>query len=240
MIELYGSYSGVRLNIRRHFDTLLDYVWKTPQLIASLTIAEQRKLDAYFPLSEALKDNRVADLRLLRLESERFKLFEAFPLYQARSNLLVAAAAFEHFLFDIAIQMETVVGPKLSDFKGNGYSRILKFMKSRGLHAHTIPLYEQVDALVTVRNCLIHVDGRLRFSRESEKIRQIISKSLYLDPSRRIGVTKDENGWLDIEVIEGDQIRINNSFAFRSCAHFRDFLLRLAQLALNLDVESPN
>jgi hypothetical protein len=62
---------------------------------------------------------------------------------------------------------------------------MVQFLKSQGMNPTANPFYEQADAAVTLRNCLLHADGRLVFSRDASKIRHIVAKRIFIDKERR-------------------------------------------------------
>ena len=234
MMEFVDSYSGIRLNIHNQFNSLLDYIFKTPQFIDGQVAIERRKLDSYFPAQSGPNpDEHVTYLRNLRSEIEGARLFNDFPRFMAASNLFLAAAIFERFLYEICKKVESAE-LQLSDQRGNGIGRYFGFLCKVGLLPDKTSFYQQIDSAIAFRNALLHADGRMEICRNSSKIERIVRSHLYIEPSRRLnGPHTDENGHPEVGLSGYPvQLKIDNFYVYRATAYFRDYLLDFTNQAM--------
>jgi hypothetical protein len=225
-VQVIDTLEGRRLHIHQEFNALSDFIWKTPRLLEDERRREDDKLFAYFP-DEGDHDTRQrnADLRKLRAYLEGVKLAVHFPEYMAKSNLFMAASAFEFHLLGICEDVQVGTGQKIEATKGQGISRFLRYLRTAGLDPAKIDLYEQVDAILALRNALLHAFGDLKLSREAGKIVSIVRALKYIEPARRKGGgVIDERGRPEAEIVN-DQLQISNHFAFRASAYFSHFLM---------------
>ncbi len=226
---------ALRFRLNDEFSVLLDYIWKTPRFIASEIVSERRKLDEYFPAQiDPDLDQQFSILRGMRASAEGAKLFGGFPRYLAASNLFLSTSIFEKFLFEFCELAETSE-LTIASHRGNGVSRYLKFLINAGQAVQSNSYFEQIDAAITFRNALLHADGRLEVSRDKEKIERIVRDLRYLQKDRREGgCPLDENGNPEVRIsIEPKTLRIDNYYAYRSAAYFRNFLLELTGLGFD-------
>jgi hypothetical protein len=229
-VDRVDTYAGTRLKILKEFEALRDYIWKTPRLIDAERKLERDKLSCYFPDSpNPEEDARNKGLRTIRALLEGYNLAIRFPTYMASSNLFIAESVFEHFLFILSRELESVVQTRLTDQRGNGVSRLFAFLSAAAIPPSSLALYPEIDAIMTLRNALLHANGRLELSRERSKIESIVDRKLFIEPScREEGGLDDERGRPEACIPQGtNQLRINNYFAYRAAVYFERYLLDL-------------
>jgi hypothetical protein len=217
------------------FDDILDYIWKTPRLIESEYESELDKLDDYFPDDGTDKNKRARALRW-RLESR--KLDNAFPLIMAKSNLFSSASLYEAYMLWLCRHIDKNTGEALQSIKGNGIARLFTYLRQVGVDVRDCADYEQVDAAICIRNCLLHANGQLSWSRERSKLNHIINKKTFLrdgirDTPHIIG--GEEIFYVKVASQEiGDAITIDNMYAHISAAYMRDHFISVCKLSLNI------
>lgn len=229
-MEVADTFSGRRLEVLNNFSSLADFIWKTPRLIDDERERERKKLHLYFPdEGDDERRSRNAELRKLRAYLEGKKLVFEFPEFMAHSNLFMAASAFERHLLGFAKDVEQISGRPLKEVKGQGVSKLFRYLGENGYDPSKIAFYEQVDAFLTIRNALLHASGDLELCREAPKIKQIVQHSIFIERSRRAkGGLPDECGRPEAVII-ADRLLINNNLAFRAAAYFKQFLLELGR-----------
>lgn len=228
-----GICSETCADIHAQFSALSDYIWKTPRLLTAEREAEQRKLYEYFPDSTDPEiEERNRSLRTMRAHFEGVNLWLRFPTYMANSNFIIAASMFEHYLHRLCQDVELYCPAKILEQKGFGVKRLFNFLRASNLDPSSCLLYEQVDALLTLRNALVHANGELSLSRDREKILLLVKKRIFIEPVRRKSAGMiDERGLPDVSIL-GDPpqvLHINNFLAHRSCGYFQRFLVDLSR-----------
>lgn len=227
-MQVIDTLEGRRLLIHTEFSALSDFIWKTPRLIEDERTRESKKLHAYFPdEGDVERRQRNSDLRKLRAYFEGVKLELHFPEFMAKSNLFMAASAFEYYLLGLCEDVQDSTGLKFADASGQGVSKFFKYLKTAGHNPAGVELYEQIDALLTLRNALLHAFGMLELSREAAKVSSIVKSLKYIEPSRRKnGGLVDECGRPEALIVE-NRLRVTNNLSFRASAYFCTFLLAL-------------
>ena len=158
-LTLSGQLDELAIYARIEFEGVSDYIWKDPRLIEHETELELQKLPLYFP-----NDPQIAALRWHR-ESE--KLTRVFPYLIAAGNLFSVVSLFESYLLLLGGNLQNHSGIPLDSVKGQGATRLFNYFKKIiKLPPDAVPLYEQVQAAVKIRNCLAHASGMLAWSRE--------------------------------------------------------------------------
>jgi hypothetical protein len=214
-----------RARVQDEFDSAADYIWKAPKLISHETKLELEKLDVYFP-------NR-PDLAELRWRHESRKLEHAFPYMIAVGNLLSVASLYETYLLSIARILDRHFGT-LDSCQGQGYNRIHSFFKLVGINYSRLETYPAVEAAISIRNCLVHCSGVLEWSRDSTKLRDLITRGRYLSPKQRARRLQLSGEFDEVKMVNshlGDRVQIDNSYSHIACCYFRDHLLLLVQEA---------
>lgn len=213
-------------NIQHEFDCAADYIWKAPRLIEHETKLERKKLKAYFPDRPDLAESR--------WRREARKLNATFPYMIAVGNLFSAASLYETYLLLLANIIDKRFG-KLKTCHGQGQSRIHSFLKLIGISYSNLETYAAVEAAISIRNCLMHCNGVLDWSRDSLKLRDLVARGRYLSKEHRDRRFQIGLGFDEVSIIVspfGDKLRIDNSYAHLAAHYFRDHLLLLARGAL--------
>jgi hypothetical protein len=196
------------------FGDALDYVWKTPRFIKSEENIELEKLEAY-----------VGRVKEARWEHEYRRLNYVFPYLMAAGNLFTSASLFETCCLRLCKELEIASKKSISDFRGNGISRLFGFITSCGINTNIIKLRQQVDAALTIRNCLFHASGLLAWSRDEAKLRAVISNVTYLPADVRAKHRRMSIPFDSVTIIEGtlgERIQITNDYAYGATGFFRD------------------
>lgn len=140
---------------RLEFGDVADFIWKTPRLIESETKTEVEKLRTYYPTTgDCEKDLLARGLRKLRWNLEAPKLEHVFPYLMSTGNLFIVAALFESYCLMLCAALEKTHNVRVSDIPGVGISRFFKFLSRIGIDLETVPLRQQVQIGLKVRNCL--------------------------------------------------------------------------------------
>jgi len=223
------------------FDDLADYVWKSVGLIEHETRLELRKLTDYFPGRP--------DMQEFRWRHESRKLEGAFPFLIAQGNLLCASTLFEIRLLLLATTVEPIAARKLSAIRGQGVERCFAFFDAVGVAHGRLPNWEQVSAALTIRNCVVHSGGALQYSRDAERLRNIVKDRRFWTPEVRQRVRElvqsGRQERPDVTLFEhallGERIVITNSYAHWVTSLFRDYFLNLcSSISATLRVDWPD
>ncbi len=217
------------------FSSVADYIWKTPNFIEHETTLEQEKLSAYFPLSGNLNaDEAMLRLRKQRWALESHKLFGLFPNLMAVGNLFVSLAMFEAHCLRLARLIEQRSSHSVASGRRRGVSKIFEFFSISNIQHFTLPNARQVEAALSIRNCLIHAEGLLSWDKNEESLRRIIGKGTYLSPfhlERRKKLGRAINEVVIVTDDLGDRIKIDNDYPFVVTTYGQSYLMAAAQMA---------
>ena len=150
-----------------HFEDVLDFIWKAPEFIDA-----QREIE-----TENLKRGRGAAGAQSRWALEHRKLWKVFPGLLANANVFLVASLLELHL-QMILEGVTVDPPPT---KGRGIRDTLKALTELGLDAQRMVRWPQIDALIRIRNCLMHSAGVLERSRDGDGIRTLVKERTYVD-----------------------------------------------------------
>ncbi|MGP0203767.1 MULTISPECIES: hypothetical protein [unclassified Pseudomonas] len=223
---LPGQINELAARAQREFNDVSDFIWKAPRLIDHERKLELSKLDAYFP--------NHPELRKRRWESESHKLDHTFPYLIAVGNLFSAVSLFESYLLLLAGELQPHVNVQLQDVKGQGVNRLFKFFRLVGMSLDQVPLYEQVQAAIKIRNCLTHASGMLAWSRENDDLRKIQSTGAYLSPEHRKMRLDRGRQFDEILVGEselGDRLAVDNLYCHVLCSYLHTYFSALCETA---------
>lgn len=233
--EASRTYNGLAALAQEEFSNVADYVWKAPGLIERETRVELEKLDNYFPLLTKGKNAKLfAKLRKIRWAYESHKLSEVFPNVRAAGNLFCSVSLYETYCLRLCKEIEKKSGDAISNTKGSGISKIFSYLSSHGVKPSHGVLFQQADAAIALRNCLLHASGLLEWSREQKKIRHIVKYATYLPSGikanyRRLKVEFDEVSIADSSM--GERLRIKNEYSFISVSLLREHFCEMYRLA---------
>lgn len=214
------------------FDDLADYIWKSVRLIGHETRLELRKLTDYFP-------NR-PDMQEFRWRHERRKLEGTFPFLIAQGNLLSTCTLFELRLLLLAKTVEPIAKRKLSAIRGQGVERYFAFFEALGVGHAALPAWQQVSAAICIRNCVVHSGGALQYSRDAQRLRQIVRTRMFWTPDvrKRVrelaqpGRSERPDVTLFQHALLGERIVITNSYAHWVASLLRDYFMSLCSSVL--------
>jgi hypothetical protein len=208
------------------FSCITDYIWKSPRLLEHETTLEKKKLDLYFS-----RDTRSADLRW---KHESRKLTNIFPYHIAVGNLFSAAALFESYMLLLANLLQDHSGILIGSVKGLGVKRLFSYFKLLGFAPSQVPLFGQVNCGIRIRNCFAHAGGMLAWSRDRKELIKLESSRIYLSPDdrKRRKTSGNDFGEVFITVTPyGAKLQINNDYSYIVSCYFRDYFLKLCNIA---------
>ncbi|OLF74982.1 hypothetical protein AWH60_10135 [Pseudoalteromonas haloplanktis] len=204
------------------FSDAADYIWKTPRFLESEKEDELAKLPIYFP--------NHPDIAEKRWEIEGRKIERTFPWLMSRGNLFSIASLYEAYLLLLAKEIEKVTHISLSLTKGQGISKINNYFKTVGLDFKSVPLFEQVDAALKIRNCLFHASGILDYCKKPDQIISIVDNLTFLSEEHRHR-RKASDRKVDEVIITttkfGRRIEIINDYSFLAANYLRDYFIGL-------------
>ena len=208
------------------FTGVSDYVWKSPRLIEHETKLELEKLPAYYP-----NDPKTAELRW-KLESKN--LTRVFPYLIAVGNLFSVASLFETYLLLLGGKLQDHSGIPLESVKGQGITKLFNYFKSHGVFPNSVPLYEQVQAAIRIRNCLAHASGMLAWSRDDKELRRLQSSGAYLSPEHRDMRKSRGKAFDEILIMKsalGERLQVSNEYSFVVTSYLREYFIALCSVA---------
>jgi hypothetical protein len=109
---------------------------------------------------------------------------------------------------------------------GRGLGKMFESVKACGVHLGSLLHYEQVQAAISIRNCLVHSGGLLAKCREEKRLRKIQSTGKYLLPKHRKQRT-DEVLIVDSDL--GECLKIGNDYSYLATVYFRDCFQELCR-----------
>ncbi|MFT9025340.1 hypothetical protein [Acetobacter indonesiensis] len=215
------------------FDILSDYIWKSPRLIEVETKIEIEKLDIYFPPSEDADESAFTMmLRQMRWKSEENKLKNVFPNVMAISNLYLILSYFEFCCFRLCLEIESRGGTRLSEVHGYGVNKLLQFLKISGISTEEISFRKQVIASLKIRNCLMHANGIISWTKkDNAELKRIVNTGEYW---RHMDGIKGADTMGLVVIIPGsygEQLNIKNDYAFVVSGYTQRFFVQVCSLA---------
>jgi hypothetical protein len=208
------------------FTLLGDYIWKSPNLIDHENEVEMQKLPVYYP------DNPEA--ASYRWAYESLKLNAVFPYLIAVGNLFTAVSLFEFYMLQFVHALAGHSGNPINSVKGQGVKRCFYYLRELELAPETLALYEQVQATLKIRNCLMHASGILSWSRENEEVRRICTTGSYLRPEDRHREGKGRKSDGDLTIVKsafGDRLQVTNMYSFIASSYLRDYFRAMCAAA---------
>jgi len=195
------------------FNDVLDYVWKAPKLIEALAKIEEEKLAIYGP--DAREDRW----------REQLKLKNIFPPLVSQGNLFVVCSLFEYYVMQLAMEVEKIVQHPMDRTAGKGITRWLTYLRNvKVIDTYSFPLWPKVEAAFKIRNCLVHAQGALRFSKNAPEIHHIVKSGIFL---KELKIVKS---------ILGDRLEITNEYSYHIAVYLRDYFSNLCdQLQFELE-----
>jgi len=207
------------------FTAASDYIWKSPRLIEHETKLELEKLPVYFP-----NDPQTAKLRW---EFESRNLTKVFPYLIAVGNLFSVASLFETYLLLLGSKLQDHSGLPLESVKGQGVAKLFAYFKELGIPPNSVPLYEQVQAAIRIRNCLAHASGMLAWSRDNKELRRLQASGAYLSREHRDMRIARGGAFDEVRITKssvGDRLHISNGYSFTVASYLQQYFVALCGL----------
>lgn len=223
-LGLSDQLQSLDVRAKREFVDVSDFIWKAPRLIDHERKLELSKLDYCFPNHPELKERR--------WKMESHKLDHTFPYLIAVGNLFTAVSLFESYLLLLAGKLQPHATVQLCDVKGQGVSRLFKFFRLVGMSPERMPLHEQVQAAIKIRNCLTHANGMLAWSRENNDLRKIQFTGTYLSPEHRkmrLDQGREFDEVLLGESALGDRLIVDNQYCHVLCSYLYTYFSALCE-----------
>ena len=216
----------------QEFDDLGDFIYKAPRLVESERETELAKLELYFP------DD--AKHRELRWAHESHKLDHVFPYLIAVGNLFALLSLFESYLLSLCVELQPHTAVQLNSIGGTGVNRLFKFLRRVGVAVEDLPLHQQVQAAIKIRNCLIHASGVLSWSHNNDDLRELQRTGAYLSPENQGVRTRQGGEYIYIHAAAvGDRLMVRNEYCHVLCFYLRTYLVALCGEAERITVPIP-
>lgn len=220
-------------SVRSQLSDMCDFIWKSPSVIETERRIEARKIDAYFPAGQSeLSDT----LRGLRAASSELRIESVYPYMLSTGNFFAALSALEAFLLLLAKEVEILFGSNFKDAKGMGLEKINNHLRGVGIDLNKAECHMAITSAFSIRNCMVHCAGILELSRDSEKIKNIISGYQHLDGVARENARKGMKGLVNRVVINkgefGERIVISNDYAHSACAYGSTYFRSVCELVI--------
>lgn len=214
------------------FDGVSEYIWKSPNFIEHERELEKKKVKACF--------SEQPELAELRWALETRKLEGVYPTATSMSNLFYATSFFETYLLKLAIELEKIFEANINEQRGQGLSKILKFIKSCNIDYSSSEYWPAVDSMLKIRNCLTHANGNFNFIREKSRIemQNIVKQNLYLNQLQKDALNSRMTSGVNNDVLIKDTelgkcLIINNMCSYIALHHYKDFFLDICTITLN-------
>jgi hypothetical protein len=214
----FGSIQALCRDAHIGFDDTLDYIWKTPEFISLQEQIERRKLEEEYD-----------DIQGFRWALESRKLYRVFPMLMANGNLFTSTSLFEIYLLQLAKALEMRTGTPV-DGRGQGVTRFLGYIRSLGVDTSSAPLWQQVNATMKIRHCLMHASGLLVESRDRIDVQRIVSSKTYLSTRHRSCSVEEEGPMVEIlRTPFGERLQITNYYAWLQTSYLRDYFVDISE-----------
>ena len=202
------------------FNDALDYFWKTPEFLDLQEEIEVAKLEDY-------PEGRI---REFRWEHESRRIYRLFPVLMAWGNVFTAAAVYETFVHRLVKEVEAHHGGPLDEVSGDGLSRLFSYLRRHDIRPEQADCWDQVQAFLKIRHCLMHAAGFLENFRDAQEIERIARSGTYLDRGHR-DHRKGPDGAAMVEVIDselGRKLQVRNQYAWLATAYLRDHFMEVS------------
>jgi hypothetical protein len=214
-------YRNEATEVFAEFDALSDYIFKSPRFLAAEEKIEKEKLDAYFPPDDLSETNQ--RYRARRAELEFGNIYLRFPIFQRTSNLLIATSLFEHHLTKL-MRLEADRASR-NVRSGAGVVEALTHIGDWSETFNQEEMLAPVQAIIKIRNRLVHSGGRLSDGAKCREARQIIAEKTYASPWHREHWAENFPELQPISITsqsDGDWIRLSENFPHLVCGYFRE------------------
>src|SRR5262249_19559884 len=165
---------------------------------------------------------------------ESNKLESLFPYLIAVGNLFSVVSIFESYLLLLSGKLQEHTSVAISSSKGQGVARLFNYLRSLDIVAGKLPLYEQIQAAIKIRNCLAHASGMLPWSRDEKELRRLTVSGTYLTKEHR-DMRHAQGGVYDEVVVSesplGDRLQVTNEYSHIVAYYTRKYLIDLCGTA---------
>lgn len=207
------------------FENIGDYIWKAPRLIDHERKIETLKLTNYPENSEEREYRRSVEFR---------KLDHTFPYLIAAGSLYSTVSIFEAYLLLLAAMLEKRTGKSIRDVSGNGVNRVFAYLRKVGVRPDDLPLFDQISAGIRIRNCMLHANGILDWSRDGSELRRIQKARLYLSKEHRQIRMERGRDTEEVTIGEssfGERLIVDNLYAHVFTSYLSNFFYSLCYRA---------
>jgi hypothetical protein len=203
-----------------HFDSVADYIWKTPEFLELQERIELEKL-AEFGDYPAARD--------LRWQIESHRLYVVFPTLMATSNLFTVMSLLEFYLLRLVVICGESTGVVLDTVPGQGVQRLLNYLRRLQIDPTQVTYWPQIDAGLKLRHCLMHANGLLLHSRQQRELRRIVQSRTYLAAAHRRSVPEDNTHVTIVSSSLGERLKVHNQYPWILSSYVRDYVSVLGQ-----------
>jgi hypothetical protein len=216
------------------FDCIADCIWKFNHQIDYLKTVECEKLDEYFP------DNKA--LQTLRLKHEFFKLEDIFPRTLNYSFVVFVYIELETRLMTLCdlIHEELSMPIRVKELKGSGIKNYINYLtKFLKINKKDLEILPVIYNLATIRNCIVHANGFIDSSKDSNEINNLIKNEQYLPEHHRRTPKGDEKLITSEDYDNEQRLKIDMHYPFLCCVYARDIFSQLI-MTINESIKSHN
>ena len=216
------------------FECIADCIWKFNHQIDYLKKLEREKLDAYFPNDKVLQT--------LRLRHEFYKLEDIFPRTLNYSFVVFVYIEIETRLMTLCelIYEELRTPICVKELKGSGINRYINYLtKFLRINKNDLEILPVIFNLATIRNCIVHANGFIDSSKDSNEINNLIKNEHYLPEHHRRTPKREEKLIISEDYDNEQRLKIDMHYPFLCCGYARDLFSQLI-MTINVCIKSHN
>lgn len=228
-----GRVSEMRISVIMQLSDMGDFIWKSPSIIENELKIEAQKVNRYFPVDGCELSEK---LRAARLSSSERRIEGVYPYMLSTGNFFASLSALEAFLLMLAKEVDILFGGDFKVAKGMGLEKINNHLRHMGIELDKAECYTAISSAYSIRNCLVHCAGVLSLSRDSNKLKNIVSKFQYLAGVGLENARKGMKSVVDVVSIVdsqfGERLMISNDYAHIACAYAATYFSSLCELVI--------
>ena len=233
--EFDSELAVISRNAVIEFMNVSDFLWKSPSFINDQVVKETEKLDGYYPLSgNRIKDENARLGREGRWKLESRALFGTFPFMLSTGNLIACLSILESHLERLCTLADGHFCASFEKARGIGISKMFKYLDQclgeRGKQLEQLTYYPPIRAAYDIRNSFTHARGILLWSRQRERLVEIVSSKLYLtesDREREVSENDDEHKVIITSGLQGEQLKIGHYYVWKSANYAQSLVQEL-------------
>jgi hypothetical protein len=197
----------------RHFNDVLDFVWKAPEFINGQRTMEQRRA----------ANNATSPVAKQRWTNEQRKLWRVFPGLLANANVFMVGS-----LLELHLQMLLDhFAPLVDQAKLRGVRDTIAALEVAGVPVSTVPHKPQIDAFIDIRNCLMHSAGVLTRSRRQAHVERIVETGAFLESHHLAKIARAERPVQIVDLPIGRRLVVDNEYPWLAAAYARDYIFEI-------------